>query len=70
MTQELIDKFKNKLSEMSFFNAAEGDWHSEREQREKCRKELQEIAKNLKYQGINPAQYAARYLVSATDYIG
>ncbi len=70
MSQELIEKFKRKLSEMSYYNAAESDWGKETELREACRVELRNLAKNLMYQGINPAQYAAGYLVSATDYMG
>jgi len=68
MTQELIEKFKSKLSSMSYYNAAEGDWSRETEARNKCSKELKDIAKNLKYQGLNPADYTAGFLVSESDY--
>lgn len=68
MTQELIDKFKNKLGDMSYYNAAESDWRSEEKARNACQEQLKEIAKNLRYHGIDPKPIAAGYLVSESDY--
>ena len=68
MSQELIEKFKSLLGSMSYYNAAESTWREEREKREACQKSLKDLAKNLRYQGIDPKPIAAGYLVSESDY--
>jgi hypothetical protein len=69
MKQELIKNFKSRLSDMSYYNAAEGsDWITEKEGRNKCSESLKVIAKNLKIHGINPSDLTDGYLVTAADY--
>ena len=71
---EKMDDFKKQLKEMSFYNAAEGDWSKEAGGRFACRKKLKEISASLMEHGITVDDLRAHvqsgsYLVSDGDWM-
>ena len=42
-----MEKFKELLMKLSYYNAAEGDWHSEAKPRNECREELKKHVQHL-----------------------
>lgn len=50
---EEIDRFKKLLKEMSYYNAAEGDWRSERGSRVECRRRLRDQGLVLEKLGVD-----------------
>jgi hypothetical protein len=70
--EELIEKFKKNAGTMSYFNAAEGSWSSERAAREAHRKIFRETARQLLELGLTEEDLdniASGYLTCSSDYI-
>ncbi len=70
MTQELLFQFKSALGTMSYYNAAEGSWRDETEDRNACRAHLKVLSKNLTLAGIDVKAVveSTACLVSSSDY--
>lgn len=67
--QKTIKQFKKLLGEMSFYNAAEGNWLGETDKRENCKVELKRVAKILIDNNIDVDKIAiGNYLISKYDY--
>ena len=70
--EKKIIEFKDLLSGMSYFNAAEKDWFKETKDRNKCRKRLQTVAKELvsngmKKEDLNQIVEKGNYMVCKLD---
>ena len=65
---ELINEWKSAAGTMSYYNAAEGSWNSEADDRNKCRAALKELTPKLIELGVNVKELAGNYLISSHDY--
>jgi hypothetical protein len=66
----LVAKFKELLGDMSYYNAAEGNWGNETAARTACQADLKATARALKNVGIDPGSIIdeGNYLVAWHDW--
>jgi tryptophanyl-tRNA synthetase len=65
----VVQEFINQLGNLSYYNAAEGNWREETEARNECRKRVKETAARLIAMGLNPKEYSKGFLVSDSDFM-
>jgi hypothetical protein len=67
--QKAIEDWQTLARGMSFYNAAEGDWHKERDERNECRGRLKTQTKLLLEMGVDVKKLSEEgYLMSESDW--